>query len=137
MNNFIPKVGVGVIIHKDGKILFGKRINAHWDGTWSFPGWHLEFWEEIFDCAKREVFEETWLTIKNIRVWPYTNDIFEQENKHYITLFIISEYESGILELKEPEKCDFWEWRWIGETPENLFLPIKNLIKQWYNIFNI
>ena len=59
-----------------------------------------------------------------------------QMNKN-ITLFIISEYESGILELKEPEKCDFWEWRWIGETPENLFLPIKNLIKQWYNIFNI
>ena len=32
-----PKVGVGVIVRKDGKILLGKRRNAHGDGTWSFP----------------------------------------------------------------------------------------------------
>lgn len=137
MDNLRPKIGVGVIVHKEGKILFGKRKNAHGDGTRSFPWWHLEFWEEVFDCAKREVLEETWLTIKNLRIGPYTNDIFDQENKHYITLFVISEYEDGILEIKEPEKCDAWEWRWIWEIPNNVFLPIENLIKQWYNIFDI
>jgi 8-oxo-dGTP diphosphatase len=40
-----PKVGVGVIIKKDGKVLMGKRKNAHGDGTWSFTGGHLEFGE--------------------------------------------------------------------------------------------
>ena len=61
-----PKVGVGVIIIKDGKVLLGKRKNAHGEGSWSFPGGHLEFNEELFDCAKREVLEETGIKIKNL-----------------------------------------------------------------------
>ena len=36
-----PKIGVGIIVIKDGKILFGKRKNAHNEGSWSFPGGHL------------------------------------------------------------------------------------------------
>jgi len=38
METIRPKIGVGVmIINKEGKILLGKRKNAHGDGTWSFP----------------------------------------------------------------------------------------------------
>jgi len=37
MDNLRPKIGVGVIVHKEGKILFGKRKNAHGDGTRQFP----------------------------------------------------------------------------------------------------
>jgi 8-oxo-dGTP diphosphatase len=35
-----PKVGVGVCIVKDNKVLLGKRKNSHGDGTWAFPGGH-------------------------------------------------------------------------------------------------
>ena len=38
-----PRVGIGVIIRKDNKILLGKRKNAHGEGSWCFPGGHLEF----------------------------------------------------------------------------------------------
>ena len=37
------KVGIGVIVLKDGKVLLGKRKNAHGEGSWSFGGGHLEF----------------------------------------------------------------------------------------------
>lgn len=137
MDNLRPKIGVGVIVHKEGKILFGKRKNAHGDGTRQFPWWHLEFWEEVFDCAKREVLEETGLNIKNLQIGPYTNDIFVQENKHYITLFVICEYDSWELQLMEPEKCDVRERKLKNEIPEKLFLPIQNLIKQWCNPFDL
>lgn len=36
-----PKVGLGVFIMKDGKVLLGKRKNAHGDDDWCFPGGHL------------------------------------------------------------------------------------------------
>ncbi len=137
MDNLRPKIWVGVIVHKDWKILFGKRKNAHGDGTRQFPWWHLEFWEEVFDCAKREVLEETALNIKNLQIGPYTNDIFDKETKHYITLFVVSEYDSWLLQIMEKEKCDAWEWRWRDEIPENIFLPIQNLIKQWFNPFDL
>ncbi len=71
----MPKVGVSVIIVKDGKVLMGKRKNAHGAGMWSFPGGHLEFNEEIEACVKREVREETGISIKNIRKLGFTNDI--------------------------------------------------------------
>jgi 8-oxo-dGTP diphosphatase len=129
-----PKVGVAVIVVKDFKVLLGKRMNSHGSGTWQFPGGHLEFGEPIEDCAKRELFEETGLTIRNIRSGPYTNDIFKTEQKHYITLFIIADYDSGILTVKEPKKCEKWEWFSWSQLPDPKFLPIQNLIKQKFNL---
>jgi 8-oxo-dGTP diphosphatase len=38
----IVKVGVGVLIEKDGKILLGKRISSHGSGTYNLPGGHIE-----------------------------------------------------------------------------------------------
>ena len=52
-----PKVGLAVIVYKDGKILMGKRIGSHGVNTWSFPGGHLEFLETFEECAKREVLQ--------------------------------------------------------------------------------
>jgi 8-oxo-dGTP diphosphatase len=125
-----PLIGVAVIVIKNNKVLLGKRKNAHGAGTWAFPGGHLEFNESIEACAKREVFEETGIHIKNIRTGTFTNDIFREDQKHYVTLFVISEYNKGALELKEPEKCEKWDWFFWNELPEPKFLPLKNLLKQ-------
>jgi len=128
-----PEIGVGVCIIKDGKVLLGKRTNAHGDGSWSFPGGHLEMYETWENCAEREVLEETDLKIKNTRFAGVTNDIFPEEEKHYITLFIIADYDSGQLKTMEPEKCSEWNWFSWGKLPQPLFLPIRNLIKQGFN----
>ena len=125
-----PKVGVAIIVVKDFKVLLGKRVGSHGSGTWQFPGGHLEFGEPIEDCAKRELFEETGLTIRNIRSGPYTNDIFTTEQKHYITLFVIADYDSGVLTVKEPKKCEKWDWFSWSRLPEPKFLPIQNLMKK-------
>lgn len=125
-----PKVGVGVIVIKDGKVLLGKRRNAHGEGDWSFPGGHLEFNESWEDCASRETFEETGIAIKNIRFGTATNDIFPAEEKHYITIFMLSDYDSGEVKVMEPEKCEKWEWFHWDQLPKPLFIPIKNLLKK-------
>jgi 8-oxo-dGTP diphosphatase len=127
-----PETGVGVCLLRDGKVLLGKRKNSHGDGSWSFPGGHLEMYESWEKCAEREVLEETGLRLKNPVFAGVTNDIFIQEKKHYITIFIKAEYDSGQLELREPEKCSEWKWFPWDDLPELLFLPIINLIKQGY-----
>ncbi|HII71621.1 TPA: NUDIX domain-containing protein [Candidatus Woesearchaeota archaeon] len=131
-----PKVGVGTIVIKDGKVLLGKRKNAHGEGTWCFPGGHLEGGEEVEECARRETKEETGLEIKNIRLGTFTNDIFEKERKHYITLYVLAEPASGEPKVMEPEKCERWGWfRW-EELPRPLFVPVENLLKAGYNPFH-
>lgn len=128
-----PLVGVAVIILKDRKVLLGKRKMAHGAGTWAFPGGHLEFNETIENCAMREVFEETGLLIKNIRYGAFTNDIFIEDKKHYITLFVVSEHHQGIPELKEPDKCHEWAWFAWNDLPKPRFLPLENLLKQGFD----
>jgi len=130
-----PYIGVAVIVIKDDKVLLGKRKHSHGTGGWQFPGGHLEFNESIEACAKREVLEETGIHIKSLRFGPYTNDIFEKEGKHYVTLFVIADYVSGALEVKEPDKCQEWRWvRW-AQFPTPLFLPAANLLKQRFDPF--
>lgn len=128
-----PKVGVGVFIIKDGKILMQKRLGSHGEGTWSLPGGHLEFKEKIEECAKREVMEEFGIEIKNLKIGPFTQDVFEKENKHYITIFVLSEFDSGNLKIAEPDKTSEVKWVDWNKLPTPLFVPIANLIKQNYD----
>jgi 8-oxo-dGTP diphosphatase len=130
MKSARPLVGVAVMVWREGKLLLGKRKNSHGAGCWQFPGGHLEFGEAIEDCARREIFEETGITIKNIRPGMFTNDIFEREQKHYITLFVTADHDSGEAWGKEPNKCTEWGWFNPDGLPQPLFLPIRNLRRQ-------
>jgi 8-oxo-dGTP diphosphatase len=122
------RVGIGVFLIKEGKFLIQKRQGSHGEGTWSLPGGHLEFGESFEDTARREVKEETNLTIKNVRFAAVTNDIFADENKHYATIWVLSEWESGELTNMEPNKCTEQRWITLEELPEPLFLPWKQLL---------
>ncbi len=128
-----PLIGVAVIVIKDDKVLLGRRMGSHGAGTWAFPGGHLEFGESIEACAEREVFEETGLSIKRCRFGSLTNDIFTREKKHYVTLFILADYDSGELELKEPDRCDQWDWFSWNRLPEPRFLSLENVLAQGFD----
>jgi len=131
-----PKIGVATLIKKDGKIAFLKRHNSHGENTWGLPGGHLEFNETLEECAAREIKEEIGINITNIKFGALTNDIFEKEQKHYITIFMTADYESGDAKVLEPEKSKELNWfRW-NELPEPLFLPVQNLLKQNFNPFD-
>lgn len=121
--NKIPKVGVGVMIFKDGKVLMGKRKNKHGDGEYAWPGGHLEYMESMVDCAKREVFEECGLKVKNIKFLRLLN--MKEYNKHYIDIALVCEWKSGEPTLKEPEKCEGWKWYDLKNLPTPLFAPLK------------
>lgn len=129
-----PRVGVGIIVCKGEEVLLGLRKGAHGSNEWSFPGGHLEYGETIFGCATRELLEETGLTCSSLSLGPYTNDIFQEDSKHYITLFVVAEFNGGSPCIKEEGKCQEWKWfRW-RELPNPLFLPIKHLIEQGFRL---
>lgn len=122
-----PLVGVGVLILREGRILLGERKGSHGAGTWSPPGGHLEFGESVESCARRETIEETGLELAGVRAAPYTNDLFADDGKHYVTLFVVADAPRGDAALKEPDKCAGWDWFPWTELPEPLFLPLASL----------
>ena len=131
--NPLPRVGVGVIVIREGRVLLGKRKGSHGAGTWALPGGHLEFGESVENCAKRETEEETGLHLKTIRPGPYTNDVMASEGQHYLTVFVQATPEAGEPKTLEPDKCEAWAWFKWSELPENLFLPLENLRNQGYS----
>ncbi len=132
-----PKVGVGVFIRKDGKILMQKRRGHHAEGTWSLSGGHLEFGESIEACAIREVKEELDIQITNLKIGPFTNDIFEKEGKHYVTFFVVSDYLGGEEKINEPENTSEIGWFEWGDFPSPLFLSVENLYKTGFDPFSV
>jgi 8-oxo-dGTP diphosphatase len=137
IHNERPVIGIGVCVIKEGKVLLGKRKSSHGNGCWSFPGGHLEKYESWFNCAIREVREESGLKIKNLNFAGLTNDIFPEAGKHYVTIFIIADHDYGDPEIMEPEKCYEWNWFTWECLPEPLFLPIINLIGQGFHPLKI
>lgn len=126
--SLVPRVGVGVFIFRDGKFLVGQRRGAHGTGSWSVPGGHLEFNEAPEQTAIREVKEETGLDITNVTFAAVTNDIFSDEGKHYVTLWMKSDWQEGEATITEPDK--FIEQRWVDfdTLPKPLFLPWEQLL---------
>ncbi|QPK04211.1 nucleotide triphosphate diphosphatase NUDT15 [Vibrio kanaloae] len=122
------RVGVAAVILRKGRVLLGERIGSHGAYTWATPGGHLEWGESIEECAKREILEETGLVVNAFEKLSFTNDIFEKENKHYITLFVVASDVSGEPQVTEPDKCKQWKWFKLDDLPEPLFLPLTNLL---------
>jgi 8-oxo-dGTP diphosphatase len=116
-----PRVGVGVMIMKNGKVLLTKRHGSHGEGEYSFPGGHLEYMESFEDCAVREVREECGIEIKNIK-FQYVTNVTKYAPKHYVHIGLTAEWKSGEPKIMEPNKVsEDWKWYDLDKLPEPLF----------------
>jgi 8-oxo-dGTP diphosphatase len=124
MENNNPKVGVGVMILKDGKVLLGKRHGSHGHGEYAFPGGHLEYMESFEDCARRETMEECGLELKNLR-FQFLANVSEYAPKHYVHIGLLADWAAGQPELLAPEESEDWNWYELDNLPQPLFKMAK------------
>lgn len=123
-----PQVGVAVVIYKQGQYLLGQRKKSPGVNTWQCPGGLMQIGESVFECARREVEEETGLIIHNLEYGPYTNNRFVNEGVHTVTLYVVAEYLSGEVVVREKDKAICWQWFNLNELPQPLFLPLQILV---------
>jgi 8-oxo-dGTP diphosphatase len=134
-----PRVGCGVMILKDEKILLGKRhpdpekasSDLHGEGTWTMPGGKLEFGESPDDCVIRETLEESGIEIKkeNLKLISVSNEVMP--DMHYVTIGFLCEHFSGDAKVMEPEKITEWKWFPINNLPKPLFVPSENIVRTY------
>ena len=125
-----PVIGVGVLVWRGQQLLLGERLSKGEHSCWQFPGGHLENNESVIACARREVLEETGLSIKKLRHIGFTDRLFDIAQKKYLTLLVSCEYKAGQAQVLEPEKCARWQWFDYRELPAPLFAPISNFLSQ-------
>lgn len=135
MENMV-KVGIGVMILQDGKILLGHRAKKAKDtggiyepDSWCLPGGKQEYKESVLEGAKREVKEETNLSVSQLEVFGVNDDI--QPDRHYLTVWVIARACEGELKVMEAEKQDAWQWFSLDALPKRLYSPSKRFIEEW------
>lgn len=125
-----PKVGIGVMVIKDGKVLLGKRKGSHGEGEYAWPGGHMEYMESFEECAKREVTEETGIEIGNIKFLRLLN-LKTYAPKHYVDIGLMAQWISGEPKIMEPDKCEGWGWYDMNNLPKPLFGTIESYIEAY------
>jgi ADP-ribose pyrophosphatase YjhB (NUDIX family) len=136
-----PKVGVGIMILKDKKVLLGKRhddaekasSDLHGEGTWTMPGGKLDFHETLIDGATREVLEETAIKIdkSKTKIISVSDEIVP--DNHYVTIGFLCEDFTGEPKVTEPEEITEWKWFGLSSLPEKVFPPSLKMIKAYLN----
>ncbi len=58
-----PRLGVSALVVCDGHVLLVQRGKAPFCGCWSLPGGHVRYGEALRDACRREVQEETGLSV--------------------------------------------------------------------------
>lgn len=139
-----PKVGVGVMILKNGKVLLGKRhedpskadSDLHGEGTWTMPGGKIDFQELLVDGAFREVFEETGIKIdkEKLEILNVQDDIVP--DKHYVTIGYLCKKFEGEPKVLEPDEITEWAWYDLNNLPEKIFQPSLKMINKFKSLWN-
>lgn len=113
------EIALECFVKKNGRYLMLKRANNKriMPGIWMAPGGRREFNEGLFEAARREIFEETGLKIRNIKVKAVGNAYLKDLDTELHFHFLLADYKSGNLKRDIHEG----ELQWL--TPEE----IKNL----------
>lgn len=120
-------------IEKDGKYLMIHRIKKKNDmnhDKWVGVGGKLENGESPFDCARREIFEETGLTVKDLNyrgIVTFVSDIYGTE---YMHLFTVTEFDGEI-----DYNCDEGMLEWVNKK-DVCSLPIWEGDKIFFNLLD-
>ena|SRR5476649_996620 len=122
---FVKKGEKYLMLHREKH----KRIMPN---VWMAPGGHIEFNEGLFECAIREVQEETGLKIKNLRVKVVGTAYLQDLKQELFFHMLIADYAGGKL---TPNQND-GELMWLTPTEisklPTLLAEIKELLPELF-----
>jgi ADP-ribose pyrophosphatase len=114
----VPRIGVGAITIRDGKILLVKRGVQPSIGLWAIPGGTLKLGETMQECAAREMMEETGVEIK-VGKCLYVFDYLEKDEAGKIKFqFVVIDFAGDYISGEPKGADDAEEAAWFA--PEEL-----------------
>ena len=127
------QVGVKIAIIRDGKVLLLKRARDKYKDIktdrWDIVGGRINIGTPLLENLKREVFEETKMSIIGIPKLVAAQDILKSADKHVVRLTYIGNADGEVTLNEEHE-----EYKWMGKQEledlgENLDIFFKELVE--------
>lgn len=124
-----PRVGVGAIVIREGRVLLVQRGIEPSRGLWAIPGGSLELGETIQEGAEREILEETGIVIRAGDP-IHTFDFFERDQAgrirfHYVIVDVTAEYVSGDVRADD----DAADARWLSPGELEVLPVSRNTLR--------
>jgi 8-oxo-dGTP diphosphatase len=131
------RVGVGIMVFREGGVLLGHRhpdrdkasSELHGEGMWTMPGGKMHFGEKIIDAAKRELTEETGLEANRLEMVSVSNEI--RDDAHFVTIGFLYKDCKGEPRVMEPEEITEWKFFPLKSLPNPIFPPSKKLLQNY------
>jgi len=120
-----------IIRNKAGKLLVVQ--SPKWNLAWGIPGGHLEPGERIFECAEREVKEETGLDAKAVALLKVAELINLPEfhrRAHMISMIVRLDVTGGEVNLDGNEMVDY---RWV--TPDEALSMTETTVREAFQAY--
>jgi 8-oxo-dGTP diphosphatase len=131
-------VGVAAYVETVAGVLLRQR-GGHGDfasdgyGCWGLPGGWLEFGEQPYDAARREVEEETGALVRPVSDAGFVTGTSDNGRFHIVTLVIKCEFIGGLVWNAEPDKSLAVKWFAREMLVElDLFAPLDRWWKTPY-----
>ena len=109
-----PIPGVAAVTVHEGKVLLVMRGKAPSMGKWGIPGGVVEVGETLHEAVKREVFEETSVSVEPVKLLTVFDSINRDDDGrvhyHYILFEYLCRYVSGEVQANS----DAPDARWVG-----------------------
>ncbi len=110
-----PIIGVGAVVWHGNDVLLIRRGKSPNKGQWSLPGGAQDLGETLHDAVRREVFEETGITISEPilidTVDLITRDITGRVQYHYTLIDFLAEASETVLSAGG----DAADARWVSQ----------------------
>lgn len=120
-----PKVAVVALIEQDGRLLLARRAHAPGKGCWSFPGGFVDRGEQIEEALRREIREETGLTVATDGLVG----VYSRPGHPVILIAYRARATGG--ELRRSAEAQELAFFALGELPELAFGSDGDLVADW------
>ena len=101
------RIRSAAVVINDNKILLVKHVHPKsGEEFWIPPGGGLEYSESIYDCAIRQVYEETGLKVILGQILYLREFIDPEYEEHHFEVFILAESFDGELTTKNVDPAD-------------------------------
>jgi mutator protein MutT len=111
-----PILGVGAIIFKGSRVLLVERGGAPLQGYWSLPGGVVEAGEQLQDALRREILEETGLTVKPLGVFEIFERIMRDAKRRPEYHYVLIDYVCRVVSGEPKAASDARTARWVSAT---------------------